>query len=514
VVREKDGKPGGAGKFTRSFRVSLFPAGRFPFPAAFLFALALLFFVPPLPLPVYAQTRRGADADRPHVLSQSLSPEDFLAVTSPLGGYNLFIRKTPGIASVLLTFFDPTDPWAVEYPLLTDCQNAVNGDEIVLLEDDGLGEMRRLVDSTPEFDPLFGEEVFQIYLPPVVYVYHPVVRTILILPIKEGLLINVRAYNMPFADPAADFQDNQYTIASNQPEDGPYLKRLYNPDKPPPIPEPESEYLLPHPAFIRLGGGIAYFNPGYEGAMANKSYNMQPQLSPLGDFAFSYNPVPNFGFTLGYERDMLLMNRIIARIKGDWAAFGFEAGGFLGLLNPSREILSPGVSLTAKTRLWDGLFTARLRFDSALGRTLNKPGDFLQDLYEGQAAFNYGWFTFDILGSYRVFVRGTGGRINVTSRWLKLGGGVTLSADTLPFDMGLSGGYQTLSLKYPIEDDPLDYSYDNVFAGYNMRFRLPHNIELSFDLELPVSPTGYFRQFSAIPSLLRASIGLLWVLGK
>jgi hypothetical protein len=508
MLTEKDGKPGGPGKFTRSFRASFFP-----FPAAFLFALVLLFFAPS-PLPVYAQTRGGVSADRPRRLSQFLSREDFLAITSPLGGYNLFIRKTPGIASVLLTFFDPTDPLAVEYPLLTDCQNTVNGDEIILMEDNGLGEMWRLVDSTPEFDPLFGEEVFHIYLPPVVYVYHPDVRTILILPIKEGLRINVRAYNMPFADPAADFQDNQYTIVSNPPEDGPYLKRLYNPDKPPPIPEPETAYLLPNPSFIRLGGGILYFNPGYEAAMTYTNYNMRPQINLLGDFAFSYNPVPNFGFTLGYERDMLLMNRLLARIKGDWTVVGFEAGGFLGLLNPLREILSPGISLVVKTLLWDGFITAHLRFDSALGRALSKPGDFLQDLYEGRIALKHGWFTFDILGSWRIFVRGTGGRFNVTSNWLRLGGGVTLSADTLPFDIGLSGGYQTLSLKYPIEDDPMDYSYDSVFAGYNMRFRLPHNIELSFDLELPVSPAGYFRQFSALPSLLRASIGLLWVLGK
>jgi hypothetical protein len=328
---------------------------------------------------------------------------------------------------------------------------------------------------------------------------------------SEGLSINVRTYNMPFADPAASYQDNQYVITSNLSEDTPSLKTLYNANmRYIPVYEP----LLPNPSFVRFGGGISFFNPGYLSTAANRSYNLQPQFNPLAEFIFSHNPVPNFGFMLGFERDALLMNRILARIKGDWAVFGFEAGGFLGLLNPEEEILSPGVSLVAKAYLWDGFIMAQLRFDSALGRALNGPGDFLQDLYEAQIAVKYGWFIVDARGSYRTFVRGTRGRVRVTSDWLKIGGGVTLSPDVLSFDIGLSGGYQELSLKYPFEEDPLDYSYNNIFIGYNMRFRLPRNIELFFDLELPVSPTDYFRQLDAAPSLMRAYVGLLWVLGK
>jgi hypothetical protein len=366
-----------------------------------------------------------------------------------------------------------------------------------------------LIDSTPEYDPLFGEEVFHIYLPPIVYVFYNVTPTVLHM--NEGLSINVRAYNMPFADPAANYQDNQYIITTNLSEDTPSLKTLYNANmRYIPVYEP----ILPNPSFVRLGGGISYFNPGYAGAVENSTYNLQPQFNPVADFTFSHNPVPNFGFMLGFERDPLLMNRVMARIKGDWAVFGFEAGGFLGLLNPDEEILSPGVSLMIKTYLWDGFITAQVRFDSALGRALTGPGDFLQDLYEGQVALKTGWFTFDVQGSYRTFVRGTRGRVKVTSDWFKIGGGVTLTADTLPFNLGLAGGYQALTLQYPFEDDPLDYSYDNVFIGYNMRFHLPRNIELFFDLEIPVSPVEYFQQFSAAPSLLRVYIGLLWILGK
>jgi hypothetical protein len=526
MLREKNGKPGNRGKFTRSFRVSLFPAGSFPFPAAFLFTSVFLFFARPAGAQIGGETRSNADTDRSRVYHElmlsgssegyeeterawvlSLAQEDFLAVASPDGGYDLFIRKKPAIACVLLSSFDAGNSRAVDYTLRTEYWNEVNGDEITMLEDDGREQMWYLIDSTPEFDPMFGEEVFHLYLPPVVYVFYNATPTV--IHINEGLSINVRAYNMPFADPAANYQDNQYIITTNLSEDTPSLKTLYNANmRYIPVYEP----ILPNPSFVRFGGGISYFNPGYVGMTQNRSYNLQSQLNPLADFIFSHNPVPNFGFMLGFERDPLLMNRVMARIKGDWAVFGFEAGGFLGILNPDEEILSPGVSLVVKTYLWDGLITAQVRFDSALGRALNGTGDFLQDLYEAQLAFKYGWFTLDARGSYRTFVRGTRGRVKVTSDWLKAGGGMTFAVGTI--DLGLAGGYQALTLQYPFEDDPLKYSYDNIFAGYNMRFRLPRNIELFFDLELPVYPTDYFGQFAAAPSLLRAYVGLLWILGK
>ncbi|MDR0709870.1 MAG: hypothetical protein LBF77_07365 [Spirochaetaceae bacterium] len=505
----------------RGFRLS-------PFSAVFLFVRALLFFSHPVYAQVAEETRSNADTDRARVYHElmladspegyeeterswvlSLAQEDFLAVASPQGGYDLFIRKKPAIACVLLSAFDAANSRAVDYALRTEYWNEVNGDEITMFEGDGREQMWYLIDSTPEYDPLFGEEVFHIYLPPMVYVFYNATPTV--IRITEGLSINARAYNMPFADMAASYQDSQYIITTNLSEDTPSLKTLYNANmRYIPVYEP----ILPNPSFVRLGGGISYFNPGYEGAMKNRSYNLQPQINPLAELTFSHNPVPNFGFMLGFERDSLLLNRIMARVKGDWAVFGFEAGGFLGLLNPDREILSPGVSLVVKTYLWDGFITAQVRFDSALGRALNGPGDFLQDLYEAQLAVKYGWFIFDARGSYRTFVRGTRGRLNITSDWLKIGGGVTLSMDILSFDLGLAGGYQALTLRYPFEDDPLDYSYDNVFIGYNMRFRLPRNIELFFELELPVSPAEYFGQFSSAPSLLRAYVGMLWVLGK
>jgi hypothetical protein len=439
----------------------------------------------------------------------SLAQEDFLAVGLPQGGYDLYIRKKPAIACVLLTAFDAANARAVEFALRTEYWNETNGDEITMLEDDGREQLWYLIDSTPEYDPMFGEEVFRVYLPPMVYVYYN--NTPTVIHINEGLSINVRAYNMPYADPAANFQDNQYIITTHLSEDTPSLKTLYNSNM---VYIPVYEPLLPNPSFIRLGAGVSYFNPGYQAALANSTYALQPRFNPLADFIFSHNPVPNFGFMLGFERDPLLMNRIMARVKGDWTVVGFEAGGFLGLLNPEEEILSPGVSLMVKAYLWQGLLSAQLRFDSGLGRALNGPGDFLQDLYEARVTAKLGWFAIDAQGSYRAFVRGTRGRIKAVSDWLKIGGGVTFTPGALSLDLGLSGGYQALSLAYPQEDDPLDYSYDNIFIGFNMRFHLPRNIELYFDIELPVSPTDYIGQFAAAPSLFHAYVGLLWVLGK
>ncbi|MDR0598026.1 MAG: hypothetical protein LBG14_05920 [Treponema sp.] len=264
------------------------------------------------------------------------------------------------------------------------------------------------------------------------------------------------------------------------------------------------------PSLVRVEGGVSYFNPAYTGM--ERSVNLQPRLNPLAGLSFSHNPVPEFGFMLGFDRDPLLLNRLMARFTGDWAVFGFEAGGFVGLFNPENDLFSPGVSLIVKTSFRDGLVTACARFDSALGRALDRAGDFLQDLYEARVRLKRGWFALDAWGSYRTFVRGAEGGVAIASDWLKTGGGMTFTAGSI--DVGFSGGYQTLALRYPVGDEPLDYSYDNIFAGFSMRFHLFRSSELFFDLELPVCPADYIPQFAAAPSLLRACIGFSRAFGK
>ncbi len=167
--------------------------------------LALLIF---LPLSVSAQ-------------DLTISPSDIRITQSPEGGYNLYIRKKPGIESVLLTE-TTKDPalQADNYAYRTTEYNTINGNERRILDGQFIDEKENseqlyfLVDSTPSEDSVFGE-AFHIWIPYIlVYGYnwtrHGEVQVL------DGTFFNIRTFEKPYADYSGAFKDNPYKLKVTQ----------------------------------------------------------------------------------------------------------------------------------------------------------------------------------------------------------------------------------------------------------------------------------------------------------
>jgi len=127
-------------------------------------------------------------------------------------GYHLYIRKKPGIESVMLveTTKDPSgnsDNFAyraMEY-------NSVNGDEIRILNGKVLTSQYAkfsLIDSTPEKDREFGQ-AFHIFIPSEIQYGYPWSRNGKIK-IGKGTFINIRSFARKYGDYDAGFMDNAF----------------------------------------------------------------------------------------------------------------------------------------------------------------------------------------------------------------------------------------------------------------------------------------------------------------
>lgn len=148
-------------------------------------------------------------------------------------GWHLFVRKRPGVESVMLTETtkDPTGNMdnyayrALEY-------NSVNGDEIRYLNGKRLSsEMAKfsLIDSTAEKDEQFGL-AFHIFIPSTIaYGYqwsrHGTIK------IDKGTFINIRAFSKKYGDYTGNFYDNPFMFDLGAPVKKPV-------PAPTPIPEP------------------------------------------------------------------------------------------------------------------------------------------------------------------------------------------------------------------------------------------------------------------------------------
>lgn len=151
----------------------------------------------------------------------SVLPEDVRIIQSPEGGYRLFIRKKPDIASVLITE-TTRDPamQADNYTYRTERFNTVNGNERRILDGRFLDEnpenegLYFLTDSTPSADPEFGE-AFQIWIPYILQYGFPGTRHGEVQ-VLNGTFLNIRAFAKPYADYSGAFQDNPYRLKVTQ----------------------------------------------------------------------------------------------------------------------------------------------------------------------------------------------------------------------------------------------------------------------------------------------------------
>jgi hypothetical protein len=130
------------------------------------------------------------------------------------GGFHLFIRKKPGIGSVLLTEStrDPTLQ-AENYAYRAAEWNAINGDEIRILDGEPLprdSRIRSLVDSSTEVHPELGP-AFHIYIPYILYYGYEGGRNGEVY-VVDGTYLNIRAFALPYADYRGAFRDNPFVL--------------------------------------------------------------------------------------------------------------------------------------------------------------------------------------------------------------------------------------------------------------------------------------------------------------
>lgn len=157
-------------------------------------------------------------------LDLSITARDLRIEQRVDGGYHLFIRKKPDIASVLLTE-STRDPAlkADNYAYRTPEWNPINGDEIRYLNGKPISKESKiwsLIDSTAESDSEFGE-AYHIYIPYILNYGYSWTRHGEIY-VVDGTYLNIRAFEKPYGDYQGGFKDNPFVLRVVQkPLEGP-----------------------------------------------------------------------------------------------------------------------------------------------------------------------------------------------------------------------------------------------------------------------------------------------------
>jgi len=159
----------------------------------------------------------------------SLSSDDLRMELRPEGGYHLFIRCKPDIASVLLTESTRDPSFRAEnYAYRAAEKNAINGDEIRLLDGEPIPPENRiysLISSTPKWHPILGWS-FHIYIPhKLLYGYEGGRNGE--IEVGDGTYFNIRAFYYAYADYRGAFKDNPFILRVSQETNRPLPKGAF-----------------------------------------------------------------------------------------------------------------------------------------------------------------------------------------------------------------------------------------------------------------------------------------------
>ena len=164
-----------------------------------------------------------------HAQDLTLGAQDIFIEHRPDGGFHLFVRKKPGINSVLITE-STRDPGmsSDNYAYRAGEWNAVNGNEIRLLNGVPIARDSRiysLISSTVTAHGKLGE-AFHVYIPYVLYYGYEGGRNGEVY-VTDGTYLNIRAFSLPYADYRGAFRDNPFAMEAQEPEsppEGNYMK--------------------------------------------------------------------------------------------------------------------------------------------------------------------------------------------------------------------------------------------------------------------------------------------------
>jgi hypothetical protein len=170
-----------------------------------------------------------------HAQDLTVTADDIRIEQRVDGGYHLFIRKKPGINSVLLTE-STRDPTMREnsYAYRAPEWNPINGDEIRYLDGAPIpreDKIYSLIDSTPESHPELGE-AFHLYIPYILNYGFPTTRHGEVY-VVDGTYLNIRSFALPFGDYRSSFRDNPFVLRVVQtplegPPEGNYMEDTVN----------------------------------------------------------------------------------------------------------------------------------------------------------------------------------------------------------------------------------------------------------------------------------------------
>ena len=288
-------------------------------------------------------------------------------------------------------------------------------------------------------------------------------------------------------------------------------------------------FLAPAPRIfsldLMLSGGLGNL------AFDNKRTEALSALSPAGHFKPSYFPLiltqlsgdyKDLYYSIGFERDPILRNRLFANLKLDLEYFFLEAGPILGLFNSSKQPLSPGASVGLGFT-FPGIIFAEASGSTTIGILMESSGSYFQRSGDIIAGFWVPYVVCSFTMSIRNFTSREAANLVIEDSLKRYYFRADVYTKNLPYTIRLDLGFQDLSRSYTsreltsggdlVHNTDTD-EFKSVFLGLEGSYTINPVVKVFLGGEIPVYSWGV-RPMKDPPKsafLFKIWTGFIWTL--
>jgi hypothetical protein len=239
---------------------------------------------------------------------------------------------------------------------------------------------------------------------------------------------------------------------------------------------------------LRFFGGIENlaFDPGLESPLGAAAQRFEPRILPLGLVSLG-GELAGFGdFSVAYERDPLLGNRILANIGIQFDFVKLDFGPFISPFNSGGQIINPGIAAALRLE-FPGVIFGSLAAASTIGSLTAFPGEHLQQTGEIALGFWVPYVVCTLSINSKAFTERKTGDLTVKSERIRYQFRADMFTKNVPYTIYIDLGYQSLKRSYvPSAGASTSDELKSIYTGFEITYRVAPALRLILGVELPV----------------------------
>ncbi|MDR2257535.1 MAG: hypothetical protein LBE14_00140 [Treponema sp.] len=238
------------------------------------------------------------------------------------------------------------------------------------------------------------------------------------------------------------------------------------------------------------GGGNLSFDSERETPLGLEGKRFEPSVYPFGRISLEGEYSTMVDYTVSFERDPVLRNRMLASAGFTFGFLRLEFGPFMGLFNTGEQAISPGVTAALGIE-FPGILFGSLQGASTIGSLALFPGDFIQETGEIAVGF---WVPYVICAfsiSDKSFTERKTGDLLVKDEHTRYQFRADVFTKNVPYTVRVNLGYQSLKRSYSPEGKNSETDeLKSIYAGFEGTYQFTPAFQFILGAEMPVYVWG------------------------